>query len=261
MKKPEQDSNFFVIEGVLTELHVSPGKENLLEKIDKHYQSKSVITGLGTAVGELYGQVAASAAVAMYEGEFTENFVCLIDNQAVCGTFGGASKLPVGKKVKAIVSKKGNVLVAEGILSDSEGLVWIAHAWGFKAEQLANYKIATGCFLFQLIATFLACLLSGEFGTSFFWFMLKLSVLGGGALCFGVAAWVSTTMNTLADPATAIFRLLGFANPEKINLNSYQYGIIHIEDLVHSNETRANYGNVHCYKKAIADGKIQMISG
>jgi hypothetical protein len=41
-----------------------------------------------------------------------------------------------------------------------------------------------------------------------------------------------------------------------MNLNSYQYDIVHRRELLHSSNTRANYGNIHCYKKAIEDGKL-----
>ncbi|RSZ57645.1 hypothetical protein HF313_27480 [Massilia atriviolacea] len=55
----------------------------------------------------------------------------------------------------------------------------------------------------------------------------KLASLGWGALasgllCFGMAWWNSATMNALAYPATEVFRLLGFAEPDKVNLNRYQ---------------------------------------
>lgn len=76
-----------------------------------------------------------------------------------------------------------------------------------------------------------------------------------------MALWGSSTMNALADPATEVFRKLGFAEPEKVNLNMYRYGIIHSDELMHANETRENHFNVHCYKKAIEDGKLKMASG
>lgn len=258
IKTPQENNTQFIIEGMLTELHVSMAKENHLEKIDKYYREKNVITGLGAAVGELYGQVAGAASIAMYDGDYTENFMCLIDGQAVCGTFGGASKLPVGKIVKAVVSRHENVLVAEGILSESDGFIWIGHAWGFKAERMANYKIGFWCFLFQLICIFLLCVFTGDFNTPFFWFMMKISIFGAGTICLGVAFWSGSSMNALASPATNVFRMLGFADPERINLNSYQYGIIHSDELYRSDQTRANHGNIHCYKKAITDGKIRM---
>ena len=260
ISRTDIEEPLFVIEGIVTELHVSLGKENLLAQVDKHYQAKNIITGLGAVVGELYGQAAAGAAVAMYEGEYTENFLCLVGDSVVCGTFGGASKLPVGKKIKAVVTKQGDVLVAKGMLSESEGLVWVGHAWGYKAERMANIKIAFWCFLFQMFCIFCLCLFTGELGTPFFWAMMQISFFGGGALCFGVALWSGSTMSTLSDPATEVFRLLGFSEPEKVNLNSYQYGIVYIDELIHSDQTRANYGNIHCYKKAIEDGKIKLIS-
>ncbi|TWI49726.1 hypothetical protein IP92_00946 [Pseudoduganella flava] len=93
--------------------------------------------------------------------------------------------------------------------------------------------------------------------------MSELETIGwgavaAGALCFGLALSTGGTMKALADPATDIFRKLGFADPERVNLNSYQYGIVHIHELVHSPEMRANHANIHCYKKAIADGKLKL---
>lgn len=260
IQKNTEANEPFVIEGVITELQVSLGKENLLKQIDRHYKGKSVLTGLGAAVGDLYGQAVAAASIALYEGEDTENFLCLIDDQVMCGTFGGASKLPVGKKVKAVVQKQGDVLVAEGILSESEGLVWVSHAWGCKAERGANFKIAWWCFWFQLIGMFFMAGFMDGFDSTFLGGMLAISFFGGGTLCFGMALWNSSTMNALADPATEIFRMLGFAEPEAVNLNSYQYGIVHSHEVWDSHEIRANYGNIHCYKKAIEDGKIKMAS-
>ena len=194
----------------------------------------------------------------MYDGEDTENFACLIDQHIMCGTFGGASKLPVGKKVKAVVSKQGDVLIARGILSEDMGLIWVSHAWGSKAERMANFKIAWWCFCFAMLGITACTFFLGvnpamsEFET------LGWGAVAAGMLCFGVALSTGRTMNAFADPATDIFRKLGFANPEYVNLNSYQYGIVHIYELAHSPDMRANYANIHCYKKAIEDGKLKL---
>jgi hypothetical protein len=75
-----------------------------------------------------------------------------------------------------------------------------------------------------------------------------------------MAGWDTCTTHALPDPATEVFRLLGFADPEKINLNSHEYGAVRKDELVPSNETRPSHGNVHCYKKAIEDGRIKMAS-
>ncbi|GGY31202.1 hypothetical protein [Pseudoduganella albidiflava] len=248
----------FVVEGIITELQVALGRENLLARISPHYEAGSVATGLGTALGGFHGQVAAAASVAMYDGEDTEHFACLIDQQVMCGTFGGASKLPVGKKVRAVVSKHDDVLVARGILSEDTGLVWVSHAWGSKAEQKANWKIALWCFCFAMlclgVCTFVLGIDTGMSPSE----TLGWGAVVAGVLCVGVALSMGGTMNALADPATDIFRKLGFADPEHVNLNRYQYGIVHIHELVQNPQSRANHGNVHCYKKAIEDGKLKL---
>ncbi|GGY31183.1 hypothetical protein [Pseudoduganella albidiflava] len=251
-------SDTYVIEGVLTDLHVALGRENLLAQINPHYRAGSAAAGLGTAVGEFHGQVAAAASVAMYDGEDTENFACLIGQQVMCGTFGGASKLPVDKKVKAVVSRDGDVLIAHGILSEDMGLVWVRHAWGSKAERKANLKMAWGAFGFAMICE-AACIYF--FGVNPWMSELETLALGAviaGVLCFGNALWSSGTMNALANPATDVFRKLGFADPECINLSSYQYGIVNFNEVANSSESSANYSNIHCYKKAIEDGKLEL---
>lgn len=253
-----EDDEPFVVEGVISELHVSYGKQNLLSQIDKQYKSKSALTGLGAIAGGMYGQVANSAMLAMYDGENTENFLCLIDNQVMCGTFGGASKLPIDQKVKAVVRKRGNVFVAEGVLSESMGLVWLSHAWGWKAERTANFRIAGWGYAFAMICVFLFGGMASGFGTEKYWELIQITSIGGGVICLVLAFWNSSTMNTFADPATEVFRKLGFAEPEKVNLNSYRYGIIHGHELLKTNEIDANHFNIHCYKKAIEDGKVKM---
>jgi hypothetical protein len=261
MTKPimHQDiSDTFVIEGILTDLQVALDRENLLAQVAPRYQAGSAVTGLGAALAGFHGQVAAAASVALYDGEDTENFACLIDGQVMCGTFGGASKLPVGTRVKAVVSRHGDVLVARGILSEDTGLVWVSHAWGSAAERMANFKIAWWCFCFTMV-----CMAACTFVLGVNTRMSQLETmlwgaLAAGVLCFGVALSTGGTMGALADPATDVFRKLGFVDPERVNLNSYQYGIVHIHELVHSPDMRANYANIHCYKKAIADGKLKL---
>ncbi|WBS01223.1 hypothetical protein OU994_23420 [Pseudoduganella sp. SL102] len=251
-------SGTYAIEEVLTELHVALGRENLLAQIDSRHRRRSAADGVGAAMNRFHGQLAAAAPVAMYDGEDTESFVCLIGKQVMCGTFGGASKLPVGKKVKAVVSRDGDVLIAHGILSEDMGLVWVRHAWGSKAERKANFKMAWGAFCFAMICE-AACIYFLGVNP----WMSELETLASGTviagvLCFGNALWSSGTMNALANPATDVFRKLGFADPECINLSSYQYDIVNFNKVANSSDSSANYSNIHCYKKAIEDGKLEL---
>lgn len=257
---PPNNNELIVVEGIVHELQVALGKQNLLLQLDNHYKGKSAISGAGAIAGNMYGQVANAAMLAMYDGEDTENFLCQIDGHVMCGTFGGASKLPEGHRVKAIVQKQGDVLIAKGILSESTGLVWLNHAWGWKAERAVNFKIAWWCFGFAMLGITLSIIFLGVNPADS---KLETWLWGGMSamvLCFGMAFWNSSTMNSLADPATEVFRMLGFAEPEKVNLNSYRYGIVHGHDLLHTDEINANHINVYCYKKAIEDGKLKMTS-
>lgn len=255
----ERALNFIIVEGVICELDVSLGKENLLAQVEKRYRERNIPSGIGDIAGELYSHAAVDALIEMYDGEDTENFVCLIDGKIVCGTFGGASKLPLGKIVRVVAEQRDHVYVARGILSESEGLVWITHAWGSKAENIANYKIAWWCFVFQFICMMLATIFSGPYKEGFFWAMFAASVLGGGGICLIVAFWSTSTMSALADPATEVFRMLGFDNPERVNLNWYRYAITHQDELFRSTDCQANHSSIHDYKKAIADGKVRML--
>lgn len=254
------DDQMFVVEGVISDLQVAHGTENLLQRLDKLYKGKSALTGVGAVVGGMYGQVANAAMLAMYDGEDTENFLCRINDQIMCGTFGGASKLPAGERVKAVVQKQDNVLVAKAILSEDKGLVWLGHAWGWKAERATNFKIAGWAYAFGMGCLFVFGGMVLGFGTDTYWEVIQINAIALAVICFGLAFWNSSTMNTFADPATEVFRKLGFANPEKVNLNNYQYLSSHIDEIVKNTECRAQYGNIHCYKKAIEDGKLKMAS-
>lgn len=255
---PHDTHDTFVIEGVITELQVAPDSENLLAQIRARCQAGSAATGRGALPDEFHDRVAAAAKVALYAGEDTETFACLIDGNVLYGTFGGASKLPVGQKVKTVVAQHGEVLLAHGILSEELGLVWVPYVRGSEAERASIFKLASWCFGFAM-ACVTACTFVMDVDTG----MGKLETLMWGAivtgvLCFGMAFWDASMTDTLPDPATDIFRKLGFADPERVNLNNYQYGIVHSHALVHSPDTRANHGSIHCYKKAIEDGQLKL---
>lgn len=259
-----EEAVIFLIEGVLTELHVEAGTENLLEKIDQHYRSKNVLAGMSAAAGDLFGQAANAAMLAMYDGAGTQNFACLIDGQVLCGQFAGAQLLNEGSRVRVAASRSGDVIVARGILDEKQGLVWVEHAWGKRAEANENWKLAAWTFLAANVCWAVAYLFVAE-KVGF----LESQILGVssiGAVCFGVALWANKNMQLLASPATEIFRLLGFAEPENINLNNYLlYGVVTFGPLENRERwpsvtemSSDDLRNVYDYKQAIDDGKLSM---
>ena len=262
----DSEPELFLVVGRLSEIHVERDRENLLLKIDKHYQGRSIVTGAGAVVGDMFGQAASAASLAMYDGEDTQNFACLIDDKVMCGHFGGAEWLIEDHVVKAVVSKQDDVLFAHAIMDEKAGTVWVSHAWGSKAESMANWKIAWWAFAFGMFGVVIATFFSGT-GTWTKFETLLYAATGLGVMCFGMALWNSHTMQGLAEPSTQMFRLLGFAKPESVNLNGYQLSLLNENSFKALGKTRNEINdlceyqmkNVFYYKQAIEEGKLSMV--
>jgi hypothetical protein len=255
----------FLISGKLTELTVELGKENLLAKVDKHYRGKSLATGAVAAVGDLFGQVANAAMLALYDGEDTQSFLCFIDGQIVCGQFGGAEVLVPDSHVEAVVSRQGGVLVAHAIKIPSSGLLLISHPLGVSAERNANFRFALLSFVGGVAATSIVGTMVGLFSPKNANSLLVGLVLFG-LICLGMALWTNSDMKALAEPSTNMFRLLGFNDPERVNLSAYGLRVVSIREHLQkrtesdSTEDLAEYQhrNVYCYQKAIEDRKLSI---
>jgi hypothetical protein len=263
-------SNMFLVEGVLSELHVEVGTQNLLKEIDAHYRGKAVLTGAGAAVGDLFGQAASAASLAMYDGEDTQNFACLIDGRVMCGQFGGAEWLKVGNRVKAVVSKREAALYSHAVMDEQQGLLLVGHAWGARAEAVANRKIAGWSFAFGMLCVAITALFIPT-GSWSYWELVGYAALGLGVICLAMTFWTTATMGRLSSPSTEVFRLLGFADPDRVNLNNYQIALVTSRDFrralnEHGRAERpAGYDmaeyrrrNVFCYQRAIQDGKLAL---
>jgi hypothetical protein len=268
MMHTDHDDQPFLVEGKLTHLHWELGRENLLAKVNKHYKGTSVITGVGAAVGDMFGQVANSAMLAMYDGDDTQNFMCLIDDQPACGQFGGAEHLPEGGNIKAAVSRREGVLYVHAAMDEAREMVWINHPWGTRAELRANAKL--GFFLFLFVMLFFASAIwwlgpkDGDYFKTFLFF-----AMAGGGLMIVMTLWSFKDLKSIAGPSTKYFRLLGFENPESVNLNfPYKYAIYE-ECLARGEETPKPWDGVMCeyesrniysLRAAIKAGKAKLLS-
>ncbi|HET7794389.1 MAG TPA: hypothetical protein VFL64_13490 [Rhizobacter sp.] len=241
----------------MTHLHWELGRDNLLAKIDKHYKSKSVAASVGGAVGDMFGQAASAAALAMYDGEDTQNFACMVGEQVVWGEFAGAQLLPDGDDVKAVVVRQRGALCALSIMAPSRGLLWIKHPWGVKAEALANLRLAFFGFVFGLLCWAGGYWLLGLVGG--FWGHMANGAMVAFLVCGIVALWANSDMKALAKPSTEVFRLLGFLHPERVRLNGYMYFFFHQDEIVEKSISSHQFKNVYCYQKAIDDGKLALI--
>lgn len=280
-KSDDIESRMILVEGVLRELHLGEGREDLLQKIDGHYRGKSALAGASAGAGDLFGQAANAAMLAMYDGEAAQNFACLIDGQVVCGQFAGAQLLKEGNCVRIAAERNGDAIVARGILDEKQGLVWVEHPWGGAAEMLANWKIALWCFGLAYVPLTLLSWFQGAGSWSFWEFQLFI-VAALVLLCGGLALWANKGMRTLSARSTEVFRLLGFSSPERVNLNKYQVSLVESRKrmkLISAKRKELREGtftlppkvpilnvsseqlrNTHDYKQAIEDGKLSMVS-
>ncbi len=188
MSNQQGEEGPFLVEGKLTNLHWERGSANLLAKVSAHYKRNAIVTGAGVVVGDMFGQVANAAMLAMYDGEDTQNFMCLIDDQVACGQFGGAEQLPEGGRIKAAVSRKDGVLYVHAAMDEERGLVWINHPWGTRAEMWANFKL--GWYLFMFGCLFLSVMtyfIGPGFGTYAETIAVYVAITAG--LCMLVVLW------------------------------------------------------------------------
>lgn len=111
------DEELFLIEGTLSGLQIASTTVNLLEKIEGNVKAKSMVAGAVAVLGEMHGMVANAAGVALYEGEETYNFAGLLNGRVICGAFQHADKIQDGDRVRAVVSKRGEVLFTHAIMN------------------------------------------------------------------------------------------------------------------------------------------------
>lgn len=251
----DDKNKLFVIDGVLSELHWELGSQNLLAKIDKHYKEKSLATGVGAAVSDMFGNAGSSAMVAMYDGDDTQNFMCLIGGEVVCGQFAGAQHMPQGGVVRAVVSRESDVLYVHAMLAPEIGLIWLHHPWGKKAQIISNLKWGIFLCLFALAGLAAIVLLADGFDGFAYNYFKFMSYGGPGIviICLTITLW---PIGDAGKKSTELFRLLGFHEPEKINLNNYRLSFF--LDGIHSEyQVRDTYN----YRKAEGEGKLKLSSG
>lgn len=120
-----KDNNLFTIEGAIANFKSAPGKINLLRQIQTGGNAENVVTGVVGALNDMYGMVANSAMLAMYEGEDVDNFIFQIDDKIVCGSLENAHLLKDGDTFKAVVRRDKEIFIAEAIQRPADSLMWM----------------------------------------------------------------------------------------------------------------------------------------
>jgi hypothetical protein len=210
------NEEMFLVEGRLTELQTAQTTVNLLKQIEKHAQAKNLAGGVAAAASGMYGMVANAAALTLYEGEDLHNFAAIVGNEVVCGTFRDADRLKDGDNIKAVVSRRGDVLYAHCVLrkKDQQLLLPLMTFAGKKALFRHCMSVAFWG------STFVSVLMASFF--LYFWYAdntdrdlgLLAKFMGISLLCpplmgYPFELWSYRTVKGYGYYASAIFEKLG----------------------------------------------------
>lgn len=243
---------FEILEGPLTDLHWARGTVNLLTQLQKHAKAKNTAIGAAAAATDLYGTVASSAMLVMYDGEDVENFTCRIGGNIVCGQFSGADHLKNGDHVKAVVTRQGNVYLAHAILRPADEVLWlpVGCSLGSNADLRGNLRIAKwltmlGYVVLSIVGYYIFS--SEPFTVDSLGLILMFLVIPP-LLAFSVAFWVHKDTRPLAQRAEKIFEALGFPYPEDLNMPK---GLYFLQNANIDRNLSQNMLSMFYYKKAI----------
>ena len=225
-----EDQALYLVEGTLSELQIAPTTINLLEKIDGNIKAKSAVAGTAAVLGGMYGMVANSAAIALYDGEETHHFAGALDGQVICGTFQHAENIKDGDRVKAVVSKRGDVLFAHSIMNAKTQEFYMpmnvfSSADGFLGHcmRVAFWMTVVGWIVLFSIFAFSGFLFDSEVPGSKKLGIALMCLLIPPLIGYPFELWTYYSMrgdkNEDGDSyGGAIFKVFGFPQPNKIDL-------------------------------------------
>ena len=218
------EEDMFVVEGHLKELQIARTTQNLLEQVERHSSAKNIAAGIGVAAGGMYGLVANAAALALYDGEDVHNFAAVLGNDVVCGTFRDADRLKDEDEIKAVVSKRGDVLYTHCVVrkKDQQVLLPLMTYAGEKALFRSCMRVALwlcigGASLFGIVSYLIGASLP-------FWLAMSS---GLPLMAFPIELWSYRTVRGYGEYASTIFKKLGVPRPEDFDSSQ---GITHFVD-------------------------------
>lgn len=215
----------FLVEGVLKEFQTSRTTVNLLEQIEKRMKAKNLASGLAAAVSGMHGMLANSAALALYDGEDMYNFAALFGDQVICGVFDKAHRFKEGDHIKAVVSKRGEILYAHSMMriSDHFTCMPLTTVAGKKAFFRGCMKVAWRFSIFLWILILGFELYSGSFansglsqGEKLIFFLMEF--LTPPLIMFPMELWTYRSTRYYGYYASAIFSVYGFPRPDDLDI-------------------------------------------
>lgn len=222
-----EGEQLFLVEGTLDQLQIARTTVNLLAQIEKNIEAKNLVSGIAGFIGNMHGIVANSAALALYDGEGMYNFAAVLGEQVICGTFEHADQLKNGELVKAVVSKRGEVLFVHAIMHAKTKQFYMP--LGVFAGKGAFFKhcmrvatwlgvaVSTGL----LITAYFLGLYDGKYeriGSEEQILLSLILLIGTFLITFSMELWTYRSFRGCGIYSTAIFKVFGFPKPDNIDL-------------------------------------------
>jgi hypothetical protein len=220
----------YLAEGTLSEVQVARTSVNLLERLDGQVKARSLVAGAGAVLGGMHGMVANSASIALYDGEETFHFAGLLNGQVVCGTFQHADNFKEGDRVRAVVSRRGEVLFAHSMMNAATQEFYLPMNVFAGPDGLFRHcmRVALGFTVFgwvisACIALFTDILSMPKLSSTERLALVAMLVGFPPAIMFPFEYWTYRSMRGAQDTdgdsyATAIFKVFGFPRPGQIDL-------------------------------------------
>jgi len=217
----------FLVEGTLSKLQVARTTVNLLAQIEKNNQTKNLVSGVAGAVSGMHSMVANAAALALYDGEDVYNFAAVLDEHIVCGTLEHADQFKNGEPVKAVVSQRSDVLYVHAIMQAQTRHFYMPLSIfaGKGAFFKSCMRVANGLAIACSVAFVVMGYFTGFYDVNYEHtdkispFLLMLILIAGiFSFSFIFELWTYHSFKHGGVYATAIFKVLGFPEPNDIDL-------------------------------------------
>jgi hypothetical protein len=223
-----QGEGLYLAEGVLTQLQIARTTVDLLGKIERNLHAKSIVSGTAAVLGGMYGVVANSAAIALYDGEDTFNFAGMLNDQVICGSFQHADKIRDGDQVRVVVSKRGEVLFTHAIMNARTQEFYMPLNVFSSSDGLLRHcmRVAMWTTVFGWIVFFGLAVMTGTFSDVDINYQKKvifavIMFVTPPLIMFPFEYWTYHSMKGDSEEASyggAIFEIFGFREPNKIDL-------------------------------------------
>lgn len=216
------NEELFLVEGAVKDLHLARTYVNLVEQIQRPSAKKNLALGVAAALVNMHTVVATDGLLAMYDGEDAHNFAFILEGAVFAGTFKDADKLKCGDKVKAVVSKRREILYVHSLCRCSDDLFMLPLNASRGSEALFKSCMRVAWNITRVLWIVIGLVLYTYISTVYpgrgqYWFFILFTLLAPPLVMFPTEVMTYRTMRSAGLYAEAIFEAYGIPKPENFD--------------------------------------------